>query len=176
LEKQVRIQYALHENLQATFYTYLYLKVRGKWPIGFVWHHMRSGKAFFTYREERHFDTLFDSIEEMLAIIEEQTFAMHVSDHCRSCDYVVPCNGANTFLVTPAEQVILPEGSMSTIPTGVVDLGRQQLRLSLKGTTGRKKRKTGESALQGDTNPTLGEGIVLRDLPWTKNPDKEKQP
>jgi hypothetical protein len=128
LEQWLRGQYELHESLQATCYTWLYRLVTGKYPVGFAWYHLRSGKIFFTYREERHFRDLDEVITHIADNEEALSFPKNIGFNCRSCDYLEPCLGDNYFKVSLPEEI----GSAHELekhPSRVVKKQEKQLRL-----------------------------------------------
>ena len=159
LEEKIRLQYELHEDLQVTAFTFLYEKVFGKKPIGFLWYHLRSGKVFFTYREDRDYHTLADIINHFLENIKAQSFPKHVGRHCKYCDYLKPCREDRFFMVVQPEEVSGNLLSMKFVPNVVKREKSKQLKLKLK--IKRKKRP----------NPVvkIPEEITLRNLPWDSN-------
>lgn len=105
LEDWIRVQYSLHENTQATLYTYLYRLKTDKMPVGFWWYHLRSGKLFFTFRDERSFATLASQVEHVMGNLLVRSFPKHVDRGCLRCDYLEPCNEDKCFLVTKPEEL-----------------------------------------------------------------------
>lgn len=139
LEEEIRWQYNLHENLQATSFTFLYEKKTGKKPVGFLWYHLRSGKIFFTFREDRDYQTLYGVIYHFLDNLSAQSFPKHVDKHCKFCDYLNPCREDRYFLVVEPEEL----GGICALPKMISNLvikpSYRQLRLKLK--VPREKRK-----------------------------------
>ena len=152
----IRTQYELHEGLQATVFTFLYERVFGKKPIGFLWYHLRSGKVFFTYRDERDYQTLAGIIEHVLDNIRTQSFPKHVSNHCTRCSYLEACREDREFLVVKPEDISHNLLAVKFIPNVVKKEKQKQLRF--KSFPRRRKKK----------KPLLvrKENIVLRNLPW----------
>lgn len=105
LAEQIRDQYFLHEYLQPTMYIYLYERIYGKKPIGFVWYHLRSGKGFFTYREESDYLTLFAAVNHYRENVLAESFPKRVERRCRTCDHLLPCNEDRHFKVVKPEEV-----------------------------------------------------------------------
>lgn len=161
LFERIKNQFDLHENLQATFYTFLYEKVKGKKPIGFIWFHARSGKGFFTYREEKDYATLYGVLNHVLDNIAANSFPKHVTGRCSSCDFVAPCREDRGFMLVQPEnledaaELNLP----MVVPTDIKKIGTQ---LNLKFRMPRRKREK-PAALQGEFS---FKKPVLKSLPW----------
>jgi len=159
LVQKVRKQYDLHEGFQATIYTYLYEVKHGRKPIGFVWFHLRSGKAFFTYRENRDYQTLFDIIDHVVANIAAESFPKHVTWNCRTCPYLVPCREDRHLLYSLPSDVPDHPVQLEFVPNLVRKESDQQRRLDL-----RMPRQKAKKPIV--TELKKAEEIVLVDLPW----------
>lgn len=157
LEEQIRLQYELHEDLQATTYTFLYEQKTGKKPIGFLWYHLRSGKMFFTYREDRDYQTLYGVIHHFLDNISTESFPKHVGRHCRFCDYLEPCREDRYFLVVEPEELTEDSLVPRIVPNLIIKDPHRQLKFKWK--MSRKKQKKLVVTSKKKT-------IVLRNLPW----------
>jgi len=130
-KKKMRKQYELHQNLQATAYIYLYEQVKGKKPIGFCWYHLRSNKAFFTFRTEKDYTVLFDVIDDFLDSLNANFFPKHVGKHCYWCDYVKECYGEQSILISPSEEIGDSQGQLQLIPN-VKKPQSKQLKLKIR--------------------------------------------
>lgn len=160
LMEKIRLQYELHENLQATLYSFLYEKVNGKRPVGFVWYHLRSKKTFFTYRENRDYLVLSDIIDHFLENVKAQSFPKHSGKHCRFCDYIKACREDRYFLVVEPEELLKDlKGEVEIVPNVIKKDPYRQLKLKL--TLPRKKKKKPIIYSKKEEKP-----IVLRNLPW----------
>lgn len=157
LEEIIRRQYELHENLQATSFTFLLEKTTGKKPIGFLWYHLRSGKVFFTYREDADYKVLSDVVNHFLENINAQSFPKHVGRHCQFCDYMEPCREDRYFLIARPEEVGEKAPGLEFIPNPVTKSSSRQLRLKLH--VPRKRRE--EPVVLPPRKP-----IVLEGSPW----------
>jgi len=158
LMEKIRLQYKLHENLQTTLYSFLYERVKGRKPVGFLWYHLRSNKAFFTYREERDYSVLSNNIEYYLENVRAQLFPKHVGYSCRFCDYLRPCREDRYFLLVEPEELSDGLDEIGIVPNLVRKNSRRQLKLKLK--IPRKKAKKPVIFLKEE------EPIILRNLPW----------
>lgn len=162
LQEEVGLQYALHENLQATLYTRLYEEVMGRKPVGFLWYHLRSGKAFFTYREGRDYANLDETVYFVLGNLAVLAFPKNPGRHCARCDYLAPCREDRNFLVVEAED-LRTAGAVRMVPTDVVQ-GEHQLQLGLR---------VPRSIRPLPVPPPLEQRVtILRSLPWN-NPRRE---
>lgn len=106
-----RKQYLLHTDIQATMYTWLYWKNTGKKPVGFAWYHLRSGKWFFTFREEADFINLFIKINRMVDNLQSwdyDDYSMNEGSACAHCDFVHFCQKDRELRLVDEE---LPEDS-----------------------------------------------------------------
>ncbi len=104
--EKMRSQYNLHEDLQATAYTFLYQQATGKKPIGFIWYHLRSGSTFFTFRDESDFLNLFLVIDHVVDNLQAQSFPKNSTDNnCFHCDFVRECWEKNIFPISAAEKL-----------------------------------------------------------------------
>jgi hypothetical protein len=160
LTERIRAQFELHENLQATTYTFLREQRTGYKPVGFFWYHLRSGKTFFTFRTERDYETLFSIIDHVLDNMEAMSYPKHVSNLCRYCDFLEPCRDDRPFLVTDPEAAP-GVAQLDLIPNLKVKKDFRQPRLRLQ--VPREKR---EESFQ----PTaVGQGVIdLAQLPWNQ--------
>lgn len=158
-EEQIRLQFSLHESLQPTVYTFLYQGVHGKKPVGFVLCHLRSGKTFFTYREEEDYQVLFEIIDHVVENSEAQSFPKHVTDYCARCEFLRPCRGERPFLISPSEGFPGTEEprELVFVESGVTINPVRQLNLGIKAER-KKKDKPPEI-------PKTPIPIVLRNLP-----------
>lgn len=132
IEEEIRWQYELHEYLQATSFAFLYEKRTGKKPVGFFWYHLRSGKFFFTFREDRDYQTLDGVIDHFLDNLAAQSFPKHIDKHCRFCDYLEPCREDRYFLVSQPEELGGIVSVPKMVPNLVIKAPYRQLRLKLK--------------------------------------------
>lgn len=127
--KWVRLQYELHAYLQPTVYTWLYEQTHGKKPAGFIWWHLRSGKRYYTYREEADYVDLRQVIDHVVANLNAQSFPKHVGALCQFCDYISPCRPGPFLISLPEMQTAAP---IELVPNPVIQRDPVQLRLKLK--------------------------------------------
>ena len=163
--EKARRQYKLHENLQATLYCYLYEKATGKKPIGFLWYHLRSGKMFFTFRDERDYATLFGAIDHYRESISGESFPKHVNSQCDFCDYLEICRADRNFLVSRAEEFPENPAGVEIVPNLIRKNQYQQLRLRLK--VERSKAQT-TVQISPENKLEIAEKriLMLPDFPW----------
>ena len=83
--------FELHENLQITAYCWLYFQVYGRLPVAFYWYHLRSGKAFMTYRNKSDFQTFLEIMKYVANGIKAESYPKHPTPRCRKCDYFQEC-------------------------------------------------------------------------------------
>jgi len=162
--QKAKRQFSLHEDLQATFYIYLYEKIIGKKPIGFLWYHLRSGKMFFTYRNDKDYQTLFGAINHYIEGIAGESFPKHVTKKCYYCDYIEVCREDRDFLVSTAEDFSEYAENQEIVPNLVQKEPHKQLRLKLK--MERKKSHTPTLIVPEKIEQRI---ITLPDLPWDEN-------
>ncbi|MFH0936852.1 MAG: PD-(D/E)XK nuclease family protein [Candidatus Daviesbacteria bacterium] len=161
LEEEIRGQFDLHEDIQATAYTYLYEKYhQGRKPVGFVWYHLRSGKTFFTYREDKDYKNMFDIVDNFVDNSQNNSFPKRVSHYCRYCDYIRPCREDRDFLISVPEQFtnFQSEEPLLAIGTDVIIEKARQLRF--KNFKVPRIKKTPPPITQPSRT------IVLKDSPW----------
>jgi hypothetical protein len=158
LMKRIQLKYELHENLQTTLYTFLYEKVKVRKPVGFLWYHLRSNKAFFTYREQHDYSILSDDIKYYLENVRAQLFPKHVGYNCRICDYLTACREDRYFLIVEPEELLESLEEVVIVPNLVKKDSCRQLKLKFK--IPRKKAK------KPIIYPKEEEPIILRNLPW----------
>lgn len=104
-EEIARYQFELHESLLPTVYTFLFERVRKKKPIGFSWYHARSGKAFFTFREDEDYVTMHDAIDFYFESLGVGITPKIPGDHCAYCAYLSPCRGRRNLLLAHPEDL-----------------------------------------------------------------------
>lgn len=163
--EKMRRQYNLHEDLQATAYTFLYQQITGKKPIGFIWYHLRSGATFFTYREESDFLNLFLVIDHVVANLQAESYPKNSTDeNCRNCDYVPECWEKKIFPISAAEQVAGEYIGAEFVPNLIETDPNRQKRMNLK--IPRIKLPKPEEI---DSRIP-----VLRNLPWWEEREEER--
>jgi len=159
IEEQVFMQYELHEDLQPTAYTFLYEKTTGKKPVGVLWNHLRSGALFFTFRDERDYHTLFETVDHFLNNLAAQSFPKHVGYQCSRCDYLLPCREDRPFLLSKPTSLSEGGEQCMCVPTIVKKDPVQQLTLGLQ-------QPRAQHSLPIVTPSSEERPIVLRNLPW----------
>jgi CRISPR/Cas system-associated exonuclease Cas4 (RecB family) len=97
-------QHKLHEDIQATMYTWLYEMKHGKKPIGFYWYNVRWGKGFFTYRNDSDYQTVFEMIKHMIDSINDESFPKAPSSNCSFCSFVEACRGCDKLIYSGVER------------------------------------------------------------------------
>ena len=137
---EARMQHALHEDIQPTFYTWLYEKChRGQKPVGFIWYHLRSNKFFFTFREERDYVVIEEIIDHLVDNLDTESFPKKVGLNCRYCFFTESCRGERkNFVCRPEEpgEASVPLQAIDSL--AAVELKKpKQLKLKLK----KKKNK-----------------------------------
>ncbi len=132
-EEIVRRQYPLLVGIQQTFYAWLYHQVRGVKPVAFLWCHLRSGKTFPTYPDDKDYPRLFEEIDTAVRILAgnvESEFPRHVGDRCAWCDYLRPCAPPDLRGVEPEDLHAIQSPSVTNLPYPPPDPARgKQLRL-----------------------------------------------
>lgn len=162
LREQLREQYALHEDLQATAYTWLYEKVTGRRPIGFWWYHLRSGTYYATFREPKDYLTLYGVIDHFLDNLNVQSFPKHIDYHCKWCDFLEPCREDRAFYISKPRALsddILKDIDFLTVPPLVAKADDKQLRFKRLAVP-RVKRSLPELV------PFNEKQLSIRNLPW----------
>jgi len=137
---EARMQHALHEDIQPTFYTWLYEKChRGQKPVGFIWYHLRSNKFFFTFREERDYTVIEEIIDHLVDNLDTESFPKKVGLNCRYCFFTEHCRGERRLVVSLAEEPGEASAPLSVIfnPAEANLKGPKQLKLKFK----KKKNK-----------------------------------
>jgi len=97
-------QHKLHEDIQATMYTWLYEMKHGKKPIGFYWYNIRWGKGFFTYRNDSDYQTMFEMIQYMVDNLNARSFPKVPNSHCLFCSFVEACRGGGKLIYSGVER------------------------------------------------------------------------
>lgn len=173
LEEQMRTQYPLHYGIQATAYSWLYFKYTGKWPIGFWWNHLRSNRVFLTYRDNfpedaeslgRKYLRELDAVVQHLIDCEHAlSFPKHVANHCKGCDFIVPCLGSREFRISPGE----PMNGEALDPTVLETMFQReknpQKRFKMKV---ERVKKTPILEIPSKNPQPV---IIQRDLPWRED-------
>lgn len=165
-ERLARLQFTLHEGLQPTMYTFLYEMRHGRKPVGFFWYHLRSGRIFFTSRDERHYEALLRVLEHVINSVAEERFPTHVSpETCNRCPFQRPCSENRDFAIAPAEEIGKIGVPLLALPNPVVKSGERQLRI--KFPPRKRQYVLGREKVAADGNGgAKREKIVLRFLPW----------
>lgn len=160
-EQILRRQFDLHENLQPTIYTFLYEQQTGKKPIGFVWYHLRSGKGFFTFREDRDYHNLLITVRHVQSNVMNDSFPKRTGSHCQQCSFFEACRENRDFILSPPESLTDQDlVRPSSVPTKVKKYPGKQLKLNLRVT-----RKT-QTEHKQKPKRSQQQQIVLYDLPW----------
>lgn len=144
-EQQARLQYELHKGLQPTFYTWLCEQVRRKRPVGFLWHHMRSGMYYFTYREPDHYEELFEIINDFLESAMAGSFHPRPSRFaCGSCEHIFRCNKGKELLVSLGQPLASLGAGLAVMQEAFADpnAAAESAQLRLKITVPRSPRTT----------------------------------
>jgi len=133
LLKIARHQFPLHEDLQATVYTYIFNEVFGQMPLGFVYYYLRHGKFFLTFRTAEDFETLGKTIDHIIVNLNNVSFPKKPGSQCKWCDYFNFCRGDRDLLlnVPVTELEWIKEASLADFVSGVSD-PTLQLKLGLK--------------------------------------------
>ncbi|RJR27869.1 PD-(D/E)XK nuclease family protein [candidate division WWE3 bacterium] len=180
LIKMAEYQFPLHEDLQATAYTYLFQEHNnGMLPLGFVFYYLRYGKLMFTYRTPRDYITLKNSIAHIVGNLDNQSFPKRIGKQCTWCDYISVCRGDRDYLLaTPVTEMDLmfgaENGNLSGIPTSVEFKKPTQLRMRMIGTR-RKKPLKPEQNQQIDVTPHIRTFGSIIELPFFMEGDDEKK-
>lgn len=116
-------QYSLLEDLQPTAYLWLYAQAhQRRQPVWFEWCHLRSGKKFITWREQRDFQELIASTRAVVNGIQAQDYPKRVDQRiCRFCDRIAPCRGERPFYYVPAEPLMTGFIGASTSPAPIIE-------------------------------------------------------
>ena len=162
-EEELRQQFDLHENLQPTIYTWLYEQQTGKKPIGFVWYHLRSGRGFFTYREDKDYHNLLITIKHVQYNLMIDSFPKRTGKHCRQCDFFEACREERDFILSPPETWLEKDLVQPVkVATQVKKLHGKQLKLDLHVARHVSANKTVKRLKE----PNQKSQIILYDLPW----------
>lgn len=121
-------QFPLHNDMQFTFYTLLYQRVKGKLPVACVWYHARSGTEFPTFRGESDYPKLFATIRSYLRGIDARQFEPHPGERCWRCGYVFACQGDKPFLVVRPGSAGEEDGPVELVPN-IIKHGPKQFGL-----------------------------------------------
>ena len=125
-------QFDLHENMQITAYYWLYYQVYKKLPVAFYWYHLRSGKAFRTYRTMGDFEPFLDTMRYVAEGFKNESYPLHFGKHCKFCDYNTECKERRPerplMFTEPSDGIDLG-GEMIVWPQ-VLSTGIKQLRLN----------------------------------------------
>jgi len=100
----IEVQHKLHEDIQATIYSWLYEMKHGKKPIGFYWYNVRWGKGFFTFRNNSDYQNVFEMIQHMIDNINAESFPKVSSNHCLFCSFVGACRGDGKLIYSGVER------------------------------------------------------------------------
>lgn len=144
--ENARKQMQLHTYLQPTAYTWLYEHNTGKKPIGFIWWHLRSGDAFFTYRTSEDYRLFFEQINHVLLGIEAESYPVHPGDHCQYCDYFAPCRGGRALLITKPGSEFTELTAPALLETAVVVEPEKQMRFRFPPRSIERKKKAKKEA------------------------------
>ncbi|MCA9392363.1 PD-(D/E)XK nuclease family protein [candidate division WWE3 bacterium] len=128
VEEWARKQFPLHAYEQPTAYTWLYHEATGKWPIAFVWWHLRSGKMYPTYRTKEDIDEFGRTIDHVIDNLTALSFPRNVGSQCAYCDFFRQCRGRDLLIADPATRT----GDIAVLPQQVVLAEARQLRLPLR--------------------------------------------
>jgi hypothetical protein len=72
--EQAANQFELHRRLAGhRLHLALFTDIP-KWPVGFFWYHLRTGKYYFTYRTEKDFETLIMQVRYIIDSLNEGLF------------------------------------------------------------------------------------------------------
>ena len=99
VEVRARHQFALHEDLQATIYTYIFKQIFGQLPLGFVYYYVRDGRFFLTFRTLEDFKVLEETVSHVLLNLENSSFPKKPGKQCKWCDYFKVCRGERDLLL-----------------------------------------------------------------------------
>jgi len=140
---QARVQHSLHTDIQPSMYIWLYYQQTGKWPIGFLWYHIRTGKTFFTCRDANAIDEFFGVVDYFLDNLAAGHFPRHADRHCRRCDYLTACapNGQLVMALPGGIPTITPT-PLQAVPTPAKRSKPPQLKLPMPLPTLRKASHT----------------------------------
>lgn len=166
LEEQVRRQFELHENLQLTLYTWVYWRKHGRLPIGVWWYHLRSGKVFFSFREEEDFQNLFGVLNHFIENVAAQSFPKHIGRQCETCEHLLPCRENRHFVVVQPEAL---DEEMFAVPKVVpTEVAKEE------ATQPKLKRLKVPRKMQKTPKVAVPSQIVLHNLPWDEEDQIEK--
>lgn len=150
-EDWIDFQMPLFLDTQGSLYPWLYKERpdhEGRLPVAFGWHHLLTGKTFFTYPRaaERPGDNPFADLEAkieyacriVLEATEPSHWPRHEGLHCRTCEYRRPCLGTQPVVITYPEDFRDARSASSVVAAAPAQPRRRQLRL--KFTPGWTKR------------------------------------
>jgi len=99
LKRLARQQFALHESMQATVYTYLHERVFGALPLAFAYYHLRTGEIFPTHRTQSDYDDMFERIHHVRDNINSESFPKNEGFGCQYCEHMVRCRGERDLVI-----------------------------------------------------------------------------
>jgi CRISPR/Cas system-associated exonuclease Cas4 (RecB family) len=178
LLEQAANQFELHEDLQVTAYTWLYLQIYQKWPVGFFWYHLRTGKYYFTYRTEKDFETLIMQVRYIIDSLNAGLFPKVPGQHCKYCDFFELCAGVDRdrpLLVTQPSEIFEKSTIKPTKGKDKVEYGKQ-LRFPAKKFKAKrvKKDKPNEEGFGQEIKP-VKPSVVTLPHPESDYQDKQKE-
>ena len=140
-----RNQFALHESLQATVYTYHHEKKFGALPLSFAYYYLREGQLFPTDRTHRDFPDMFERMHHVQDNIASGSFPKNENPYkCPNCQHLERCAGdRGIVLVNPLGNSKDFTDSKVIVSAEAKEPKPKQLKLNMK--VERKKRNKAES-------------------------------
>lgn len=112
-EKDARVQFPVHHDLQFTLYSWAFRQKYEKkeagiirYPLGYRGTNTITGekidkRALITPREEKHFIELGKFIAYFLSQLRKENFPRNIGQHCERCDYLEVCAHPELVLTNP---------------------------------------------------------------------------
>jgi hypothetical protein len=155
LDEWARQQFSLHQDRQATIYTWLYKQVYNVTPIGFLLWDIRTGKTFFTYREGQDYQNMLAQVEHVVENIRAGSFPTNEGWQCKWCDYQDACRGERPFLVAKPGSVPIAPVVKTSADVATFVLHGKQLKLPGCDMPRRRKDPPQIQKLNGDPSITV---------------------
>ncbi|HLC93889.1 MAG TPA: PD-(D/E)XK nuclease family protein [Patescibacteria group bacterium] len=133
-------QAGLLSDVQGAAYTWLYQRIHGRLPVGFLLWGLREGKMFPTYGGESRFSIVRDQVQHVVDGLNAQDFTPNPGRHCTYCDYFVPCQSGKGLQVTRTLRGFSADTPIRSVELPLTPNTPKQLRLKLRAPRVTKKK------------------------------------
>jgi len=83
--------FTLHRNIQFSLYSHAFRQIFGEKEAAILFYHLRSGKVFKTFRNQKDYDYLKRILDEVSEGITKNKFVPFYGFHCNMCDKKSAC-------------------------------------------------------------------------------------